>query len=57
MAVPGNVLRLGANIVICNHMNDNLNVVLGTKNYTCPTNVDHLTFDVNMGEMEQGSDI
>jgi hypothetical protein len=55
MAVPGNVLRLGANIVICDRVNDNLNVVLGTKNYTWPTDINYPTLNINMGEAEQGS--
>ena len=48
MAVPGNALRLGADIVICDRVNDNLNAVLGTKHYTWPTDINYPTFNVNM---------
>lgn len=57
MAVPGNALRLGANIVICDRVNDNLNAALGMKNYTWPTDVDYPTLSIDMGEAEQGPDI
>ena len=55
MAVPGNAVRHGANIVICDRVIDNLNAVLGTKIYTWPTDVDYPTHSINTGEAEQGS--
>ena len=48
MAVPGNPLQHGANIIICDHMTDNLNAVLGTKEYTWPTDVDYATHNVKI---------
>ncbi|KAG9311283.1 hypothetical protein JVU11DRAFT_8371 [Chiua virens] len=46
MAIPGNPLWHGANIIICDRMNDNLNAVLGTKTYTWPDDVDYATRNV-----------
>ncbi|KAF9022656.1 hypothetical protein BDZ89DRAFT_1070480 [Hymenopellis radicata] len=49
-AVPGNALKLGANIVICDRVNDNLNAVLETKKYSWPIDIDCPTLNVNVGE-------
>ena len=54
MAVPGNAIRLGADIVICDRVIDNLNAVLGTKNYTWPADVDYPTLNVNRGSQSAG---
>lgn len=57
MAVPGNALQHGANIVICDRITDNLNAVFGTKTYTWPTDVDYPTLNVRMDEAKHRSSL
>ncbi|KAG9311284.1 hypothetical protein JVU11DRAFT_8372 [Chiua virens] len=46
MAIPGNPVKHGAHIVICDRMTDNLNALLHTKAYAWPDNIDYPAHDV-----------
>ncbi|OAX31906.1 hypothetical protein K503DRAFT_860564 [Rhizopogon vinicolor AM-OR11-026] len=57
MAVPGNALRHGANIVICDRVNDNLNAALRTKTYAWPADVDYPTHNIKISEEGHGTTV